>query len=185
MDWKTFFIIAAPIIATLLGVCLNRYWENRPRLIVYLGHTASFKIRGEKETNVYTHSIILRNAGRSPAKNIKIGHQYFPEHYDISPPIEHETRSVPDSSKEIFIPTLVPNEQITISYLYQDPLSLDKVHSAIKFDEGFAKYIQVIPLQQFPKWVIRGYQFLAIIGFSALIYGTYEFAAFLFSLVKK
>lgn len=181
MDWKTLFIITSPIFATLIGVLLNRYFENRPKLIVYLGHMSTFKVRGENESKVYTHSIILRNAGRRAAKNIQIGHNCFPENYDIFPAINHDVRSVPDSSKEIFIPNLVPNEQVTISYLYFEPYTITNIHSAIKYSEGFAKYIHVIQLQQYPKWVTRSFLFLALIGLSTVIYGFYELFLYLMS----
>ena len=71
---------------------------------------------------------------------------------------------------EIVLDKLVPNEQIQISYLYAPPLLWSQIHAYTKSDDGFAKIITVLPTPQSPKWVIRMFWVLVLIGFASLLY---------------
>ncbi len=57
----------------------------------------------------------------------------------------------PVAARIIVIPTLVPNEQTAISYLYHPPLIADQVNAGIKCDQGFAKAIPVLITRQATK----------------------------------
>jgi hypothetical protein len=185
IDWSIVATIAAPIIALIVGMVLNRYFGSKARLISYLGHMSSFKIRVEKEFNVYTHSIVIRNAGRQSAHNVRIGHHTFPPNYQIFPAVEHTFVSVPDTGPEIRFPILVPGEQVTISYLYLEPLTVDRIHSYTKCDEGFAKIINVLPMQQFQKWFNLTVLWLAVAGLISVLYGVYEIAKLIYVVLKS
>jgi len=172
IDWVVVFNIAMPLIVLFLGIFLDRYFRERPNLISYTGHVASFKVRveGQEDLPIYTHSIVLRNAGRKPAINVRIGHYSFPTNYQITPAIEHQINDIPDSDKEILIPLLVAEEQVTISYLYYAPLQIHNIHSYIKSDEGFTKIVKVLPFIQPPIWKIRALLTFAGIGLIVVIY---------------
>ena len=60
---------------------------------------------------------------------------------------------LPGGGQEILFPSLVPNEQITVSYLYLPPVTWDQINLGVKSDEGFAKVIRVIPMRLYPKWL--------------------------------
>jgi len=174
IDWGVVATIAAPIIALIVGATLDHYFGKKSKLIAYVGHLADFRVRGDKGTTpVYTHSLVIRNAGRKTATNVRLGHYAMPPNYHISPAIDYEIRDVPETGPEIFIPKLVPNEQISISYLYFEPVTADRIHSYLKSDDGFAKVIPVITQQQFPKWVGNSILILAVIGVIALLYSAY------------
>ncbi len=188
INWTVVATIAAPIIALFVGVILSRAIEDRTRLVTYLGHVSAFSLRDSQGNfmrdaqgnvmQVYTHAVIVRNTGRKPATNVRLGHNILPN-FQMYPLVRYEVSDLPDGGKEIVIPTLVPKEQISISYLYNPPTTWNQVNTHIKSDEGFAKVIPVLLAQQFPKWSIRVIYSLLLIGSVALIYMLYLSARWL------
>lgn len=136
------------------------------------------RISGGPSTNKQRFSFIVRNTGRKPATNVRLGHNILPN-FQMYPLVRYEVSDLPDGGKEIVIPTLVPKEQISISYLYNPPTTWNQVNTHIKSDEGFAKVIPVLLAQQFPKWLIRVIYILLLIGSVALIYMLYLSARWL------
>ena len=59
---------------------------------------------------------------------------------------------LPGGGQEILFPSLVPNEQVTVSYLYFPPATWDQINVGVKSDEGFAKVIRVIPMRLYSTW---------------------------------
>jgi|TARA_B100000315_G_scaffold83731_1_gene76769 hypothetical protein len=175
IEWSVVATIAAPIIALFIGAALDSYLRKKSKLIAYFGHIADFRIKKVNTTAVYTHSLVIRNAGKLAANNVRLGHYAMPPDFHISPAIEHEVKNIPDSGQEILFPKLVPNEQITISYLYFVAIEAGRIHSYLKSDEGFAKVIPVITQQRFPKWVGNLTVILALVGIIALLYIFYSF----------
>jgi hypothetical protein len=55
--------IASPILTLLLGAVIKHYTERRSKLVSFLGHISSFKLRDENQTPVFTHGVVVRNAG--------------------------------------------------------------------------------------------------------------------------
>ena len=94
----------------------------------------------------------------------------MPEHFQLYPAIAHTVERNPGDIAEIIIPKLVPNEQVTISYLYFPPVLWNQINAYTKSDEGFAKIMSVLPTPQYPKWIYRGLWFLMLVGAVALIY---------------
>ncbi|MFQ5956046.1 MAG: hypothetical protein ACE5JZ_13355, partial [Kiloniellales bacterium] len=156
IDWGVVTTIAAPLVALFVGALVNRALESRPRLVTYLGHVSvhTLKQHDGSTSDVYTHSVVLRNAGRRPATNVRLAHPYLPD-FNVLPDVEHRVEDLPGGGKEIVIPTLVPNEQVTISYLYFPPVTWNQINDQIKSDEGLAKVLQVLPTQQYPRWFNR------------------------------
>ena len=161
--------LLAPILTAIVGLIAKRYFEARPKLITYLVHASAIPLKDEKNTNVNTHSIVVRNAGKKTAHNVRIGHNVLPA-FQIYPQLAHEVITGPNNSAEIIIPTLVPGEQINISYLYFPPLLWSQVHSYCKSDEMTAKYINVIPAVQPNKLQLSIFGALLFIGISTLAY---------------
>jgi hypothetical protein len=174
IDWGAVANVAGPIIALFVGVWVNRRFESRPILISYFGHVSSFQHTppGGQPMVVHTHSVILRNAGRRPATNVRISHVFLPD-FNIWPAVVHRTEDLPSGVRDIVIPTLVPGELITISYLYFPPVTVAQVNAGIKCDQGFAQAIPVLLQRQYPKWfnVIAGV--LLLIGLVVAIYVLY------------
>ena len=77
-DWTLFVNVAWPVALLVMGALINRYFERRPRLITYYGHTSAFRLRTPEQPEVFTHSIVIRNAGRRSATNVAVGYNFFP-----------------------------------------------------------------------------------------------------------
>jgi hypothetical protein len=175
IDWSIVATIAAPIIALFVGAWLTRRFESRPILNSYYSHVSAFRHTPQsgQPINVHTHSVVLRNAGRRSATNVRLRHHVLPD-FTIWPSLKHATEDLPDGLKEIVIPTLVPDEQITISYLYFPPLTADRIHAGIRCDEGFAQQIPVLLQRQHPQWFNLTAGVLMFVGLVTMIYLAYR-----------
>lgn len=175
INWLVLATIAAPIVALFIGAALDRFIERKPKVFYYLGHMSNFRLRDQKKTNVYTHSIVIMNSGKKTAKGVRIGHNVLPQDFNISPSKEYEVVPLPDNGKEIKFATIVPGEVVAISYLYFSPLQWNQINTDIKHDDGFGKEIQVLPTKQFPKWQLMIFGAFLMLGIISFIYLLYEF----------
>lgn len=175
INWSVVATIAGPIIALFVGVWVNRWFENRPILISYFGNVSVFRSNppGGAPFLVHTHSVVLRNAGRRSATNVRLRHNTLPD-FNIWPNLVHHVEDLSDGSREIVIPTLVPGEQITISYLYFPPLTVAQVNAGIRCDQGFAHQIPVLIHRQYPKWFNVSVALFMLIGIVTVIYLIYR-----------
>jgi hypothetical protein len=171
INWGLVVQIAGPIFTLFVGVWINRWLESRPRLISYFGHVSSFQLHppGGIAVLVHAHAVILRNVGRRSAKNVRLSHLVLPD-FKIWPPVVHQVENLPDGNREIIIPTIVPNQELTISYLYLPPLTAAQVNLGVWSDEGFAQQIPVALQRQYPKWFNLTAGILFIVGIVASIY---------------
>lgn len=170
MDTEIVAKLAAPIITAIIGFVLKSYLEAKPKLVTYLVHASAIPLHDEKGTNVNTHSIVVRNAGKKTANNIRIGHNHLPDSFQLYPRLTHEITKGPDGSAEILIPTLVPGEQLNISYLYFPPVLWSQIHSYCKCDEVNAKYLNVTPTQQLSRLQLVFIWSLIFVGASTIVY---------------
>jgi hypothetical protein len=172
LDWTLFSRYAAPILALFAGAALQRFLEKRPKLVIYLAHSSAVTVRPPdgQPTNVHTHSVVVRNAGRKSANNVRIGHQVLPD-FSIFPSIKYEVSPLAGGGSEILFPSLVAGEQVTVTYLYFPPLLWSGVNSYTKSDEGFAKALNVLPTPQAPQWLQRVAWFFLTLGIAVALYG--------------
>jgi hypothetical protein len=182
VDWSLVAKIAMPIITLFLGVFVNRLLENREKLVVYLGHSASHRLQpnedGQPPVIVNTHSVVLKNNGRKSAKNVRLGHNQLPN-VNVFPDIEYEIKELPGGGKEIVFPVITPKKEINISYLYYEPTRWQNINTHIESDEGPAKVVSVL-LQPQPKpIVLRLVLFLMGLGVISSIYIIYELISWL------
>jgi hypothetical protein len=185
IDWVVVATIAAPLIALFVGAFLNRWIENRPVLNSYFGHVSSFRANppGGVPFVVNTHAIVLRNVGRLAAKNVRLRHLTLPD-FNIWPGLNHYVEPMPTGEREIVIPTLVPNEEVTISYLYFPPLTFNQINAGIRCDQGFANAIPVLLKRQYPPAVTKALTLLLLLGTIAAVYLIYEITGIVFRLVR-
>ena len=143
-----------PIITAVVVAAINRRMENRPKLITYVAHAAGFVIPPNQGPQppvagmnpegdvaaptpptvpggaVYVHSIIVRNTGKKTAFNVRLGHNLKIEHYVIEPRVQHESKTADPGGWEIIVPSLVPDEQIMVSYLYGPPITWNQINKS-------------------------------------------------------
>lgn len=174
IDWNAVATIAAPVITLFLGVWVNRRFESRPVLISYFSHVSAFRYSppAGQPMGINTHSVVLRNTGRKSATGIRIHHNTLPD-FNIWPTVVHTVETLPDGTKDIVIPALVPGEQITISYLYFHPVTVDQINAGIKSDQGFSQQIAVLLQRQFPRWVRVVVGILMVTGLVSIVYALY------------
>lgn len=170
VDFEVIAKLLSPLIAALVGAVAKRYFEAKPKLISYLVHSSAIPLNDEANTQINTHSIVVRNAGKKAAHNIRVGHNFLPKSFQIYPPVSHTILPGPGSADEILIPTLVPNEQVSISYLYFPPLTFNQVNAYTKSDEGLAQIINVIPTPRPSKIVVGVLWALVFVGASTVSY---------------
>ncbi len=171
IDWLVVATIAAPLIALFAGIWLNNVFENRPRLVTFYGAVSVFNYTAPNGTKlvVHTHDVVVRNTGRRSAHNVRLGHLTLPDH-NISPAVDHRGIEVPGGGREIIFPTLVPGEQVVVSYLYFPPITYAQVNTYVKSDEGLATVITVLLQPQAPKWIGVTALLLMLLGLVTAIY---------------
>jgi hypothetical protein len=193
IDWVAAATIAGPILAVFFAIPIDRYFRDRPRLVVFISHASTFRVTNQQtglvaallpknpDSFVNAHTVVLQNVGRKTATNISVGHNFLPNNYQIYPAIEHSLKQIPGTGNEIFIPRLSAKEQIIISYLYEPPLVVNQINTYVKSDDGLAKVIQVLPMQQFPRWVGRTVLGLATLGISFILIIAFQVISYLIS----
>ncbi|WP_189459215.1 hypothetical protein [Jeongeupia chitinilytica] len=163
--------ILAPILTAIIGFVIKKYLEERPKLITYLVHASAIPLIHENTTHIInTHSIVVRNAGKKTAHNVRIGHNHLPASYQLYPQLDHELKNGSNGTAEILIPTLVPDEQINISYLYAPPITHSQINAYCKSDEASARYINIVPSPPVPKIQAFALWSLIFLGASTALY---------------
>jgi hypothetical protein len=174
INWDIVLKIVMPLLTLFLGVWFKSIFEAKEKLIAHYGHVSSFKlknsVREDKERWIYTHSVIVRNTGRKPATNLRLGHNVLPEDIIVQPDIEYSIKKLPGGSKELVFPSIAPKKEITVSYLYSPPLTYQQINSHIESDGGEAKVVNVLLQQIFPKWVNVAVCLLMFTGSVTLVY---------------
>jgi len=171
VDWQVVATVAAPIIALFIGAWLDRKVERKAILDWYLGHVSAFKYTapGGNKLDIYTHSIVLSNNGRRTATGVRVHHTVLPD-FNIAPSVPHSIETLPDGTRDIVVPSLVPGEVLTISYLYFPPVTWAQVNAGIKSDTGFARSVTMLLQRQYPQWFNITGAALMLIGLITLAY---------------
>lgn len=148
VDWDLAVKIAGPVLGALVGAGVKHLLDGRPRVVAFLGHVSGIRLQREGgPLAVGSHSVVIRNAGRKPASNIRIGHNNLPD-FQVFPDIEYNVETLPNGSRQIRIPQLIPKKQVTITYLYFPPLTWEQVNTHLETDDGPIKVLNVLPTVQ-------------------------------------
>lgn len=166
--------IVSPIFSALASALYKRLTNSKPKLIGYLIHASAIQLKPPinqlpnnqlaNPITVNSHSIVLRNIGNETAHNLRIGHYVLPD-FVLNPNVSYYIAN----NTEIVIPTLAPNESLTVSYLYFPTLTWQHINSYAKSDEGLVTYPNVVPTIQQNRLFIIGRWILLIIGISTLL----------------
>ncbi len=179
VDWNVVATISSPIIALFVGAALERFIEDRAKVVCYLGHVSGIQLNRENQIiHINTHSIVLTNTGRKTATNIRLGHAVLPD-FQVFPDTQYNVIELPNGGREIQFPNLVPKKQITITYLYFPPLTWNQVNTHLESDDGPVKVLNVLPTVQLPKWLITLLWLLIGYGLIAALYTVYAISRWL------
>ena len=176
MDVDLIAKIAAPLLSLVVAALIKHYLEGRSRLVTYIGHVAAFQ--NESGPQTHTHSTVPQNAGKKSAANVRIPHgvPLAVVRVQVSPPVHYSFEFSPTGMFQILIPTLAPKEQVTVSYLYQEPTVWNQISWQPKSDDGLAEIVQAIPAPRPNKLVRYAGIFLAFTGLSYIIYWAVRYA---------
>lgn len=179
IDWIVVSQIAGPIVGSVVGFGVSRYFGERERLIAFYGHIASHSVgSGDSVKTIHTHAVVIRNTGSRTATNVRISHNYLPN-VRIFPETDYEIRDLPGGGKQIIIPRVAPKQEFTISYLYFPPWTYDRINMTIESDGGLAKVVNVTLQQVLPRWTMKLVGTSIVIGLVAFVYGLFEVVRFL------
>lgn len=181
--------IVSPVMVSIITVIVKNFTERKPRLIVYLKSATQHPIPRQsnsdnsnsaavdevRSAHVNTHVIIIKNIGKKTANNVRIDHEYFPESYHVFPPINHVVTKREGGSAEILIPTLVPDEDVQISYLYFPPILWTTVNAYVKCDEGKALTMNVDIYKPKSKILTTIMNIFSFIGATVFVYYVFLF----------
>lgn len=172
-DWLVIWALVLWVSPFFLKPLVERFFDRKAKLISYLLHASSVTLpptgEGQQPTQVNLHTVVIRNAGKKPLLNVRLGHTVLPN-YSIYPSIIHNVNELSNGAKELHFPVLVPNEQVTIQYLYFPPLYVQNVNTYTKSDEGFAKVINLLPTPQLAKPLRYAFSVVFWVGVIALLY---------------
>jgi len=187
VNWDTVVKLVVPLGALVLGRYFERWLAKRPKLIVWIGNSSPFTVRGQKgaadrrrPVDVNTHATVIKNTGRGAAYEVRIGHFVLPDNYQLVPAVPHTIERMQNGISEIIIPMLAPDEQLTISYLYFPPVLWNQINAYVKSKDGFAQVINVLPAPPRPKGLMILIWFLVFVGLVSILYPIAGLIAWLF-----
>ena len=176
MDIDLIAKIAAPLLSLIVAALIKHYLEGKSRLVTYIGHVAAFPNSNAPQTHM--HSVVLQNAGKKSAANVRVPHgvPLTSVSVQVNPPMHYTFEFSPSGTFQILIPTLAPKEQVTISYLYQEPTIWSQVSWRPKSDDGLAELVEAIPAPRPNKLVRYSSIFLSLVGLSYILYWAVRYA---------
>lgn len=183
MDWQVIATIAAPVIALFVGAAVDRRLERRPKLVSFLSHASAVRVSPPDGSpfSINSHSVVVRNAGRLAATNVRLGHNHLPTDFSIWPAVEHSVLRREDGTAELLFPKMVPGEQIVVTYLYPSPTTFNHINTYTKSDEGYAQIVTALtaPMQSpLAKGAVTG---LATYGAIMLLYALWQGLVWLYT----
>jgi hypothetical protein len=182
IDFSLFGRIAESLVILFLGGFVGRLIERRPRVSVFYGHIGEFQLQPSGTLPggaVHTHSVVVRNTGKLAARNVRLPHRLAlapPLNFSVLPPTAFTRSPLSGGGEEIVFPTLVPGQQVTVSYLYFPPLLYTQINLPISSDEGMARVLSVLPTPQRPRWQLAILWVLVFIGVVTSVYLVAELA---------
>ncbi len=160
---------------TIIGLLLTQFFQKKPKLIRFTSHISEVILKNTDGTNympehgqpvpVRSHSLVIGNIGKAPARNVRIMHGVLPNNYTISPPINHQKEN-----NEISIESLAPGEFISITYLYFPPLLWSQIDLLIKCDECLSVPANMQHIHILPEWLKVILYFLLFVGAVTTVY---------------
>jgi hypothetical protein len=192
VDLDVFLKILAPLLTTAVGIVVRDRLTSKPRLIYSLVHASDHPLGQPAQPGaqgaapqvpqiqwIRTHSILIRNAGRQAAKNLRVGHMIKPPSIQVFPPVFHEIVSTTpnaDGPFEIVIPSLAPKETVTIAYLYTNTTA-QQIGATVKSDEGLGQRVDAVVNAPWPAFLPPLVWTLLFVGGCTAIYWCLRAAA--------
>jgi hypothetical protein len=170
IDWDLTAKLAGPVVGAIVGAAIKHVLDSKPNVVAFLGHVSGIALQRDSGPLVVgTHSVVVRNAGRKAASDVRVGHNILPD-FQVFPDVHYIVETLPNGSKEIRFPQLVPKKQVTITYLYFPPLTWQQVNTHLETDDGPIKVLNVLPTVQTSRGLQMIYWGLVGTGFVTVLY---------------
>ncbi len=168
--------IGFAILATVVASYITRKMQPKARVVFLAPHAFTFDIDqtddqagAQRVLLVHTGTLLIRNTGQGPAKDISICHSSRPQNFKIWPPCEYEETLNNERFHIIKIPALPPQSEYAIEMLSVGE-QLPTL-TALTFEGGHAKFFKNIIQPVFPKPVYVLVILLMFLGASLIFYG--------------
>ena len=76
----------------------------------------------------------------------------MPPNFSVFPSVQYTVVNLPSGGTDIVFPVLVPQQQLTVTYLYYPPMLAAHVNTGCRSDEGYAKIVPVLLRHPRPLW---------------------------------
>lgn len=188
IQWVVTIIV--PVVITEL---IRREINHRgPKLVYYSSQVITHRLVIPRPPNpdnqqqnlqpaqpIWLNSFVmtLRNNGNSIARNIEISHPQAPQHFQLTPAIQHTVEKADDDRRmTIRIPSIGPKETVAISYLFGPVANWSDLLEYVRSEDGTAKKINVILNRVFPRWfnvMVLGFCLLGLVFLGVIIWWLY------------
>jgi hypothetical protein len=168
---KLLFDAGKFLLGTLVGAAVKTQVGGKADLVSYYGHVSAFTATVNGQPFVlHTHEVVVRNTGRKAATNVRFHHAFLPDQFNVFPSVPYSVQTLPDGTKDIVFPTVVPKQQLTVAYLYYPPMTVANVNAGIMSDDGFARPVAMDLSQKPRNWIIVICLLLIVIGGATVLY---------------
>jgi len=176
-NWAVVERIVEIIILPALGWFLKDRYGRRPRLIRYALHPSAVIVKQTPPLNdfaVHVHALVVHNAGRGPATNVRIGHTFLPN-FSVYPDLQYSVEKLPSGGMEIVLPLLPAGQDVLVQYLYYPPLVWTNVNTHVHSDETTAKAVNMWHVRKYSMPVNVIIAVLMLIGAVTISYFVWAF----------
>jgi hypothetical protein len=167
MDWmsKHASEILVAVITALVIKGLDYLLARRSKVVFFYTGGASFNLTAPGQANALASIITLAlwNTGRAVAEDIRIVHAYFPNNYQVWPPMPTTVNTLPSGHRELQIPRILPHQIVYISYLDLVPLTSAMIIQMSAKDHQINAITWQF-MKVFPQWINRVVQILFFLG---------------------
>lgn len=163
------------IITAVVYKLIDLVFAKRAKVVWFYTNSAAFHIPlqgGNPPLTIYTHTLALQNLGRAPAEQVKVVHNFLPDHYQVFPPQQTAVEILPGGQRALVIPRILPYQIVYVSYLYNVP-ALPNMYSHVEAKDHIANPMPVQINRRFPNWANWIFALLILLGAAVVLYYFY------------
>src|SRR5437016_1444277 len=116
----------------------HRLTLKQPRLLYFRSGFASCRVTmpNGPPVIVWISQITLQNAGKAPARNVRVAHYFMPRNWQVIQTIPFTVEQIDGQDRIIRFDSIEPGMLVTIAYLDFDYNRLSTAHDHVRSDEG-------------------------------------------------
>lgn len=151
--------VVTGVVSFVVGVLLINF-QPKAKVVHWSPHSFLFKLTKENVV-LQTDALTIQNIGRKQADNVELLLENEPDFYQFAPSVSYKTEKLDNGHFLIRIPTLGPNEHVTLQIL-----SYKTVPKALNLRSA-AGQASAMPFQiarVWPKWLPAVVWVLLVVG---------------------